>query len=87
MAKGAGDDGSADRGPEAPVLGEAVPDDHLVRKVDAVVDLCWVYAELASHYSRIGRPSIDPVLMIRMLIAQLSVRHSIGTTALPGGSS
>jgi len=27
-----------------------------------------VYAELASYYPRIGRPSIDPVLMIRMLI-------------------
>jgi transposase len=45
-----------------------VPDDHLVRKVDAVLDLSWVRAELAPHYSRIGRPSIDPVLMIRMLI-------------------
>jgi transposase len=43
-------------------------DDHLVRKVDAVLDLSWVHAELAPHYSRIGRPSIDPVLMIRMLI-------------------
>jgi transposase len=48
-------------------LDEAVPDDHL-RKVDAVLDLSWVHAELAPHYSRIGRPSIDPVLMIRMLI-------------------
>ena len=49
-------------------LDEVVPDDHLVRKVDAVLDLSWVHAELAPHYSRIGRPSIDPVLMIRMLI-------------------
>jgi len=30
--------------------------------------LSWVHAELAPHYSAIGRPSIDPVLMIRMLI-------------------
>jgi len=28
-------------------LDEAVPDDHLVRKVDAVLDLSWVHAELA----------------------------------------
>jgi Transposase and inactivated derivatives len=49
-------------------LDEAVPEDHLVRKVDTVLDLSWVHAELAPHYSRIGRPSIDPVLMIRMLI-------------------
>ena len=33
-----------------------------------VLDLSWVHAELAPHYSPIGRPSIDPVLMIRMLI-------------------
>ena len=36
--------------------------------IAAVLDLWWVYAELASYYPRIGRPSIDPVLMIRMLI-------------------
>jgi len=49
-------------------LDEAVPDDHLVREIDAVLDLSWVYAELAPHYPTLGRPSIDPVLMIRMLI-------------------
>jgi len=49
-------------------LDEAVPDDHLVRKIRALLDLSWVYAELAPYYSEIGRPSIDPVLMIRMLI-------------------
>jgi transposase len=49
-------------------LDDAVPDDHLVRKISALLDLSWVYAELAPHYSEIGRPSIDPVLMIRLLI-------------------
>src|SRR4029077_6768771 len=49
-------------------LDEAVPEDHLVRKLRAVLDLLWVYAELTPYYSAIGRPSIDPVLMIRMLI-------------------
>jgi transposase-like protein DUF772 len=49
-------------------LDEAVPDDHPVREVSAVLDLSWVHSELAPHYSRLGRPSIDPVLMIRMLI-------------------
>jgi transposase len=49
-------------------LDEAVPDDHLVRKIDAVLDLSWVHAELAPHYPTHGRPSVDPVLMIRMLI-------------------
>ena len=49
-------------------LNAAVPDDHLVRKISAVLDLSWVHAELAPHYSHTGRPSIDPVLMIRMLV-------------------
>ena len=49
-------------------LDAAVPDDHLVREIAAVLDLSWTHNELAPHYSSIGRPSIDPVLMIRMLI-------------------
>jgi hypothetical protein len=28
----------------------------------------WVHSELAAFYPKIGRPSIDPVLMIRMLV-------------------
>ena len=49
-------------------LEEVVPDDHLVRAIARILDLSWVRAELAPHYSHTGRPSIDPVLMIRMLI-------------------
>jgi len=49
-------------------LDEAVPDDHLVRQIAAVLDLSWVYSELERFYPKIGRPSIDPVLMIRMLV-------------------
>src|SRR5262249_62324690 len=49
-------------------LEEAVPDDHLVREIAAVLDLAWVRVELAPYYSSTGRPSIDPELMIRMLI-------------------
>ena len=45
-----------------------VPPDHLVRQIDGVLDLGWVHKELAAYYSHTGRPSIDPVLMIRMLI-------------------
>src|SRR5262245_18923049 len=49
-------------------LDEVVPDDHLVRGIAGVLDLSWVRGELASYYSPLGRPSIDPLLMIRMLI-------------------
>ena len=49
-------------------LEEAVPDDHPAREIAAVLDLSWVHSELAPYYPTIGRPSVDPVLMIRMLI-------------------
>ena len=49
-------------------LGDAVPEDHLVRKIDTALDLSWLRSELAPHYSSMGRPSIDPELMIRMLV-------------------
>lgn len=49
-------------------LDEAVPRDHPVREIMRVLDLSWVHGELASHYSHTGRPSIDPELMLRMLI-------------------
>jgi len=49
-------------------LDDAVPDDHPIRGIAAVLDLSWVHAELAHYYPQLGRPSIDPVLMIRMLI-------------------
>jgi len=38
-----------------------------------VPDLFWVHSELATHYSRLGRPSIDRVLMIRILMWHLEV--------------
>jgi transposase len=49
-------------------LDKVVPPDHLVRQIDGVLDLSWVHRELAPYYSHTGRPSIDPVLMIRMLL-------------------
>jgi transposase len=49
-------------------LDKVVPPDHLVRQIDGVLNLSWVRKELSPYYSHTGRPSIDPVLMIRMLI-------------------
>jgi transposase len=45
-----------------------VPSDHLVRSIDRFVDLGDMRRHLAPFYSSIGRPSVDPELMIRMLI-------------------
>jgi len=45
-----------------------IPTDHLLRSIDRFVDLGQVRQDLAPFYSSIGRPSIDPELMIRVLL-------------------
>jgi transposase len=45
-----------------------VPADHLLRSIDRFVDLSAIREQLRPYYSEMGRPSIDPELMIRMLI-------------------
>ena len=49
-------------------LDELVPQDHLLRSIDRFLDLSDLRAHLAPYYSHTGRPSIDPQLLIRMLI-------------------
>jgi transposase len=49
-------------------LEDHVPADHLLRRIDRFLDLSDVRQKLKSFYCAIGRPSIDPELMIRMLI-------------------
>jgi len=49
-------------------LEKHVPVEHLLRSIDRFVELGELRRELAAFYSPIGRPSIDPELMIRMLI-------------------
>ena len=45
-----------------------VPGDHLLRSIDRFVDLSGIRQHLAPFYSDTGRPSIDPELLIRMLL-------------------
>jgi len=49
-------------------LDRYVPADHLLRGIDHFLDLNDLHQHLAPYYSHAGRPSIDPVLMIRMLV-------------------
>ena len=49
-------------------LDDHVPQDHLLRSIDRFVDLGTIRAHLADFYSHTGRPSIDPDLLIRMLL-------------------
>src|SRR6187401_2987763 len=49
-------------------LDRHVPADHLLRAIDRFVDLTDLRVRLAPFYSSVGRPSIDPELLIRMLL-------------------
>src|SRR3984893_11315597 len=49
-------------------LDDHVPQGHLMRSIDRFVDLGAIREHLRPYYSETGRPSIDPELMVRMLI-------------------
>ena len=49
-------------------LDDHVPRDHLLRAIDPFVDCSALRQHVASFYSSTGRPSVDPELMIRMLL-------------------
>ena len=49
-------------------LDQHIPSDHLLRNIDRFLDLSDIHQHLAPYYSEVGRPSIDPALMIRMLM-------------------
>lgn len=49
-------------------LDDYVPADHLLRRIDRFLDFDGLRSSLRPYYSHLGRPSIDPELMLRMLI-------------------
>jgi transposase len=49
-----------------------VPADHLLRGIDRCLDLSELRQQLSPYYSHTGRPSIDPELMVRMLLVGYS---------------
>src|ERR1700749_3495183 len=60
-------------------LDEMIPTDHLLRRINvfAAAVLADLHEQLKTYYSDIGRPSVDPELMIRMLIVGYcyGIRH------------
>ncbi len=55
-------------GPGARTIEMMLPRDHLLRRVDRLLDLGELRSALAPHYSPRGRPSVDPELLIRMAL-------------------
>lgn len=60
------DDGRS--GPGSRTIDGMLPRDHLLRRVDRLLDMGELRAALAQHYSKRGRPSVDPELLIRMAL-------------------
>lgn len=52
-------------------LDELVPQDHLVRKLENALDFRFIYPKVRHCYSRHGRPSIDPVVLFKMLMINI----------------
>ena len=51
-------------------LNELVPKFHLLRKIDRAIDWTKIYPIVESKYSKIGRPSVDPVVLVKMVMLQ-----------------
>ncbi len=49
-------------------LEDQIPEDHLLRLIDEHIDLSFVRERLKSYYSSTGRPSIDPEVLLRLLL-------------------
>ena len=66
-------------------LDDVVPTNHLVRRIDAVLDLSWLHGELEPYYSHTGRPSVDPRTDDANADHRICLRHSLGTSTVFGG--
>lgn len=51
-------------------LDQLVPQEHLVRKIEAAIDFSFIYPMVEPLYSTVGRPSIDPVVLFKMTFIQ-----------------
>ena len=51
-------------------IDDLVPKNHLVRKLDAAINLDFIYDEVKDLYKTYGRESIDPVVLIKIVMIQ-----------------
>src|SRR5687767_13892005 len=54
-------------------LDQLVPPNHLVRKMEAAIDFTFIYDLVKDMYSEVGRPSIDPVILVKLTFIQYPV--------------
>ena len=51
-------------------LDALVPKNHLVRKIDKLLSFDFIYLIVESTYSTIGRPCVDPVVLVKLVFIQ-----------------
>ena len=49
-------------------LGRRIPEDHFLRKLNKMLDLGFVREEVAKFYGRNGNVSVDPVVIMKMML-------------------
>ncbi|MDR2927046.1 MAG: transposase, partial [Cytophagaceae bacterium] len=49
-------------------IGQLVPEGHLLKKIEKLIDFDFIYKESSAYYSQTGRNSIDPVLLVKILL-------------------
>ncbi len=51
-----------------PDIGSMISDDHLLRQIKDCVNFDFIYEKASPYYSNVGRKSINPVIVIKMLL-------------------
>ena len=57
---------------------DVVPQNHLLRKIDKAIDFSFIYKYTEPLYSKIGRPSIDPVVLFKTVL----INHLYGYNSM-----
>ena len=77
-------------------LEDQIPDDHLLKRLDRFIDFGFVREQLRDTYSAVGRPSIDPEVLLRLLLVGylygitgrfVHLRRETGACELPPADS
>lgn len=59
-----------------------IPEDHLLRQIKNCVNFDFIYKNAAPYYSHVRRKSIDPVILIKMLLQKATEECLLSATAL-----
>jgi hypothetical protein len=63
---------------------EVIGEDHLLVRLDNALDLGWIRQATKDYYSHTGRPSVDPVALVKMMCYQRHRRQPNGRERLEG---